>query len=146
VSQDRLGLESPSTYQDQKNRDGSTARERPGGTELTDRAKEQLDSVKDQAVAVKDEASERLEMGRERVAEGAAAAAERVREESESRGGIQAKVGLKAADSMEQAAGYLRDHETAEMWSDFERYAKEHPMQAVGGAVLAGFVLGRILR
>jgi ElaB/YqjD/DUF883 family membrane-anchored ribosome-binding protein len=146
MSQDRRGLESPTMYQDQRNTDGSPARGRPAETELTDRAREQFDSVKDQAVAVKDEASERLEMGRERLAEGASAAAERVRDEAESRGGIQAKVGLKAADSMEQAAGYLRDHETAEMWADFEKYAKEHPMQAVGGAVVAGFLLGRILR
>lgn len=136
------GPQTPSTYENQDGRDGKGADEDNGagmGAEVLEKAREQMSAVKDQA-------SDRIEDGRERVADGAQQAADRVREEAESRGGVQGKVGLKAADTMEQAAGYLRDHRTDEIWSDVERYAKEHPMQAVGGAVFAGFLLGRVLR
>jgi ElaB/YqjD/DUF883 family membrane-anchored ribosome-binding protein len=109
------------------------------GAEVMDRARDQLSVVREQA-------GERMEEGIDRVAEGAQQAADRVREEAENRGGVQGKVGIKAADTMEQAATYLRDHRSDEIWSDVERYAREHPMQAVGGAVFAGFLLGRILR
>jgi ElaB/YqjD/DUF883 family membrane-anchored ribosome-binding protein len=47
---------------------------------------------------------------------------------------------------MESAAGYLKEHSTTEMWEDLEHYAKEHPGQALAGAVVTGFLLGRILR
>jgi ElaB/YqjD/DUF883 family membrane-anchored ribosome-binding protein len=123
-----------------------------GGSEAStmDRAREQADEMKEQAGeqfnTVREQAGEQMEHGRERMAEGAQTAADRMRGEAEDRGGVQGKVGLKAADTMESAAGYLRDHKTDEIWADVERYARDHPMHAVGGAVLAGFVLGRILR
>jgi ElaB/YqjD/DUF883 family membrane-anchored ribosome-binding protein len=150
-------LESPSMYEPQDRGPGSYSREYQGRDfESEDERRYQgrdgggstgtMDKARDQVNTMKDQATDRVEEGRERVAEGTHQAAEKLREQAEERGGMQGKVGLKAADTMEQAAGYLRDHKTDEMWSDFERYAKEHPMQAVGGAVVAGFLLGRILR
>jgi hypothetical protein len=57
-----------------------------------------------------------------------------------------AQAGAKAADALDNASGYLRTHETSEILNDVESYAKAHPAQALAGAVVAGFVLGRILR
>jgi ElaB/YqjD/DUF883 family membrane-anchored ribosome-binding protein len=47
---------------------------------------------------------------------------------------------------MEKTATYVREHSTNEMLNDVETYVKEHPAQSVAGAVVAGFLLGRILR
>jgi ElaB/YqjD/DUF883 family membrane-anchored ribosome-binding protein len=52
----------------------------------------------------------------------------------------------KAAMGMERTAGYLREHSTGDMTADIETYVREHPMQGVAAAVLAGFVIGRVLR
>jgi ElaB/YqjD/DUF883 family membrane-anchored ribosome-binding protein len=57
-----------------------------------------------------------------------------------------AQAGVKVADTMESAAGYLREHNTEDMVGDLEKYVKAHPTTALAGAVVAGFFIGRILR
>jgi ElaB/YqjD/DUF883 family membrane-anchored ribosome-binding protein len=57
-----------------------------------------------------------------------------------------ATAGEAAASTMEKTATYVREHSTNEMLNDVETYVKEHPAQSVAGAVVAGFLLGRILR
>jgi hypothetical protein len=47
---------------------------------------------------------------------------------------------------MDTAATYLKEHSTSDMLNDLEHFAKEHPGQALAGAVITGFVVGRILR
>jgi ElaB/YqjD/DUF883 family membrane-anchored ribosome-binding protein len=73
-------------------------------------------------------------------------AADKIRERSESMDGAPAQAGAKVAEGMETAATYLKDHSTTEMWTDLEQYAKQHPGQALAGAIVTGFLLGRILR
>jgi len=104
------------------------------------------DTVKDKAAEVGSKVEEKAEVGKEKAADGLEKAAEQMRTRLESQGGPQAQVGVKVADGMEKTAGYLRDHETAEIWSDVETFVKEHPMQAAATAAVAGFVLARILR
>jgi ElaB/YqjD/DUF883 family membrane-anchored ribosome-binding protein len=133
-------------------RSGSTTagetRDRMQGTadEVRDRAGDVAGQVKHQAQETASQAKEQLERGREHAGEYAENAAEMVREKAHERGGVQEKVGVKAADAMERTAGYLRENRTDEIWDDIERLAREHPIQALGGAVLAGFLIGRILR
>ena len=91
-------------------------------------------------------AMEAADKGREKAAEGVDTAASRLREQVEGEGGVKETVGVKVADGLERTAGYLREHETEELLNDLERFAREHPMQALGGAVVAGFLLGRVLR
>lgn len=100
------------------------AREKAG--EYGQRAQEQADAGKDQAAA-----------GMER-------AAGTVREKMG--GGAQGEAGARIAEGMESAAGYLRAHDTSEMLNDLETYARNHPGQALAGAVATGFILGRLLR
>jgi ElaB/YqjD/DUF883 family membrane-anchored ribosome-binding protein len=91
-------------------------------------------------------AQEQMEAGKERAATGMERAAERVRERAGSQGGMAGQAGEKVAEGMERSATYLREHSTEEIRGDVERYVREHPMQAMAGALVAGFVLSRILR
>ncbi len=102
--------------------------------------------AQDKASELADRAREQAEAGREQAAGGMHQAARKVRESTSGKGGMQEQIGGKAADQMERASGYLREHNTSEIMDDMERYDREHPMQAVAGAVAAGFVIGRILR
>jgi hypothetical protein len=72
-------------------------------------------------------------------------AADMVREKLPSEG-VVGKAGTKAADTLERTAGYLREHESTELWGDVQEYVKQHPASALVGALAAGFVLSRILR
>jgi hypothetical protein len=51
-----------------------------------------------------------------------------------------------AADRVEEAAMYLRDHGAREALDNAQRLARTQPALVVGGALVAGVVLGRLLR
>lgn len=91
-------------------------------------------------------AQEQADAGIEKAASGVQKAADRLREQAATSDGVTAQVGEKAAETMEKTAGYLRERDTAEILDDLEQYVREHPMQAVAGAVVGGFLIGRILR
>lgn len=92
------------------------------------------------------QARQKADEGVDRAASGMQSAAEKLRERAEGKSGMTAEVGTKAADTMERGASYLREHDTQEIIDDVERYVREHPMQALAGAVVGGFLIGRILR
>lgn len=50
------------------------------------------------------------------------------------------------AERCEQGALYLRRHETGELVSEVERFARRHPEVIFGGLFLGGLVLGRFLK
>jgi ElaB/YqjD/DUF883 family membrane-anchored ribosome-binding protein len=83
--------------------------------------------------------------GKEKAATGMHRAAERMRERGGGSEGFAGQASTKAADGMDKAADYLKERNPDEMLKDAERYAKEHPGQAIAGAVVAGFLLGKIL-
>jgi ElaB/YqjD/DUF883 family membrane-anchored ribosome-binding protein len=91
-------------------------------------------------------AQEQAEHAREQSAGGMERAAEMLRDKTEGANGMPAEAGAKAAETLDSASGYLRSHDTREIWNDVEVYAREHPTQALAGAVVTGFLLGRILR
>jgi ElaB/YqjD/DUF883 family membrane-anchored ribosome-binding protein len=47
---------------------------------------------------------------------------------------------------METAAAYLKEHSSDEIFKDLEVFVKEHPTQALVGAIFAGFLVGRMMR
>ncbi len=51
-----------------------------------------------------------------------------------------------AADQMEKAAGYLRDHDVSSMGEDVVELVKSHPKESIVVALAAGLLLGRALR
>ncbi len=121
-------------------------------SEVAGRAEEQAgtlaEKAQEQATAVKDKAVEQAEVGKQKAASGLHSAAEQLRNRSgeDVEGGVKAQVVTKAADTIDQTATYLDEHEASEIWSDLERFVKEHPLKAAAGALVAGFVFGRIVR
>ena len=120
-------------------REGTAAR-------AQEEALEYADQAKDKAAEYGQKAQQQIDAGKDQAAAGMERAAGQLRERVSQSGGVQAQAGTKVADTMEQAAGYLREHSTAEMWDEVEMYVREHPAQALAGAAFAGFMLGRILR
>lgn len=116
------------------------------GSDIQDQAGEVAEKAQQQATAVKDKAMEQAEVGKQKAASGLHSAAEQVRSRAGESDGTKDKVMAKTADTMEKSAQYLEDHEPREMWDDFEKFVKEHPMQAAAGALVAGVIVGRILR
>ena len=115
--------------------------------DVQEQAGDVAEKAQEQAAAVKDRAMEQAEVGKQKAASGLHSAAEQLRNRTgDAEEGVKSQVVTKAADTMEQTATYLEEHEASEIWEDFERFVKEHPMQAAAGALVAGFVVGRILR
>jgi ElaB/YqjD/DUF883 family membrane-anchored ribosome-binding protein len=98
------------------------------------------------ASEVGQQAQEKLDQGKDSAASGMESAADKIRERTQYSDGVQAKAGTKVAEGMEKTAGYLKEHDTNEMVDDLEKYVREHPVQALAGAVVGGFLVGRILR
>ena len=119
-------------------------------TSVTDQAGDVAAEAQEKAAGMATKAQDKLhsgaEAGRERAASGLKSAASSLRDRTESTEGLQNQLGTKAADSLEKASGYLEEHDTDEMWERLERMVKEHPMQAAAGALVAGYLLGRIVR
>jgi ElaB/YqjD/DUF883 family membrane-anchored ribosome-binding protein len=133
--------------------DGSFGRETDKGSEPTnimDKTKEQIgpgiDKAKEQLDQGMDKAKDQVDAGMDKAAEGLDSAAERIKTMSSEHEGVPAQAGTKLAEGMETAATYLKEHSSDELLKDFEGYVKEHPAQAIVGAVFAGFLVGRIMR
>ena len=116
-----------------------------GSSQVRERAQEYGDQARERAREYGDQAQQKAEEGKDQAAGGMERAADMVRQRAPE-SGMAAEAGTKAADAMENAAGYLRSRDTTEMWNDVESFAKSHPGQALAGAIFAGFVLGRIIR
>jgi ElaB/YqjD/DUF883 family membrane-anchored ribosome-binding protein len=114
--------------------------------EFSSTAEELKSKVQDQAQEYGEKAQDQFEAGKQQAAGGMEKAAEMVRERAAQTGGVPAQAGARVADTMESAAGYLREHDTAQMWDDLEAYVRQHPAQALAGAAFAGFIFGRMLR
>ncbi len=52
----------------------------------------------------------------------------------------------KAKDTLDSAADYVREYDVDAMVKSATRYAKANPMQVLIGALVVGFVAGRMLR
>jgi uncharacterized protein YjbJ (UPF0337 family) len=102
--------------------------------------------AKEKAGEYADKARDQAEVRKDQAAGGMESAASQIREKVAGSDGMTAQAGTKVAEGMESAATYLRGHDTNEMWHDFESYARTHPGQTLAGAVVAGFLLGRLLR
>ena len=113
---------------------------------VLDKAKEAKDKAGEKVSEYSDRAIEQAEAGREKAATRMEQAAGTLREKVSAQSGLSAEAGTKVADTMEKTAGYLHDHSTTEMWDDVESYVREHPAKALMGAVVAGFLIAKVLR
>ena len=126
----------------------STQTMRDRAVDVQEQAGEVAEKAQEQATAVKDKALEQAEAGKQRAASGLHSAADQLRNRTgeEEPDDLRGKAMTKAADTIERSATYLDEHETSEIWDDIEKFVREHPMQAAAGALVAGLVIGRILR
>jgi ElaB/YqjD/DUF883 family membrane-anchored ribosome-binding protein len=114
--------------------------------EMKDRAAEKAGEMKDRAGEIMDRAQEEVDSRRGQAAGGIQDAAGMIRDKTQDQSGITAKVGGQVAEGMEGTANYIQTHTTSDMVKDIENFAREHPGQAIVGAVLAGLLIGKILR
>ncbi|MFN8585068.1 MAG: DUF883 C-terminal domain-containing protein [Dehalococcoidia bacterium] len=114
------------------------------GQDAAGKASEMAGQMKSMTEDAAGRAKDAAETGRESAADGLDKMASNVRERAGD--GMAGAAMERAADGMGAAAGYLKEHETGEIWDDLERYVREHPMQAVAAAVATGIVVGRVLR
>lgn len=114
---------------------------------MADQAREATDKVAQQARQAGEQMEARTDAGMDRAASGLESAAEQVRDRLGGEGdGMRGAVGVKVADRLDRASGYLREHESREVWDDLETYIRDHPTHALIGAVAAGFVIAKVLR
>ncbi len=96
------------------------------------------------------EAPERMRATAGSGLDAAASAIDRAGNWVESRdGAVGDRVGSMAhglADSLENAAGYVRSADLKMMRTDLEEQIRDHPLRSAAIAIAAGFLLGRILR
>ena len=93
-----------------------------------------------------EKAQHRIEDQRDRVASRIEGAASRLRERADAAGPIGHTAGEKVAVRMEAAAGYLHQRQTREIAGDFAAYVRQHPLKALLGAALIGYLFGRLAR
>lgn len=120
------------------------------GQGVQEKAMEQASHARDIAAEKTSQVAEKVhesaDAGVNRAAEGLEQAAMQLRERAEDGGGVQEKVGVRVADGLDKTSVYLRDHEAQEIWTDVEKFVKEHPMQAAVGAALAGYIVAKVLK
>jgi len=138
-NRDGMGSQSQDAVERAREAAGNVATAaRDTAEDMTGRARETADQMGDRA-------REMEERGREEASSKLESVADQLRERA-ARDGATGEIAEKAAMTMERTAGYLREHSTGDMTADLEHYVREHPMQGVAAAVIAGFVIGRILR
>jgi len=106
---------------------------------------EALDKAQMKVSEFKDKAQQQAELSREKAATATEHAASQLREKAMQQGGKPGEIGTKVADKLHTTSGYVQQHDTMEILDDIEKFVRDHPLQAVGAAVVAGFVLARII-
>jgi ElaB/YqjD/DUF883 family membrane-anchored ribosome-binding protein len=110
------------------------------------RADEVREDAVEQASGTVHKIRKQADAGIERAASGVETVAGRLRETAGHYEGVPADAGTKVADTMDQTASYLHGHDSQEIVGDFQKFVRDHPLAAVAGALVGGFVLAKILR
>lgn len=110
------------------------------------------EKARDFGSQARDRAAAAASSARVQMADGLAGAAGRLEgfgHDQEAAGGARAKAGDAAhrvASGLDSTAGYLRQHDSGAMRSDFEERVRQEPLQTLLILFAAGFVAGRLLR
>jgi ElaB/YqjD/DUF883 family membrane-anchored ribosome-binding protein len=101
------------------------------GAELGRRAAEAIDSTRDSLAGTLEGAADKLHHRADDAAEG---------------GRRVTSLAHRAADKLDAAAQYVRDHKTKDMVADLEEVVKAHPGKALLAVLAVGFLAGRALQ
>ena len=133
------------TVDDARTRAGSYDRkfnEEPG---VKERVGEKLEEGKERG-------GEAVHGGKNRLADQIQRVGDRLQERArtmEETGGVQGRAGhvaLRAGETIDRGADYIRSHEVDEMRDDLENAIRHRPLLSIGIAAGAGFLLARLLR
>jgi ElaB/YqjD/DUF883 family membrane-anchored ribosome-binding protein len=131
----------PTDFSSQDQRSGQSAVE-----QAKDQFDQKTDEAREKGAELAGQAEGRLEEGKAKAADAMSSAADTIRERTGGGDGIAAQASEKLATGLEKVADYTEDRSASEIWNDLEVYVKQHPAQALAGAVFAGILLGKILR
>jgi ElaB/YqjD/DUF883 family membrane-anchored ribosome-binding protein len=101
---------------------------------------------------VKERVGETVHSSKNRLADQMARVGDRIEERArnlEQSGGVQGKAGhvaLRASETLDRGADYIRNHEVDEMRDDLENAIRQRPLLSIGIAAGAGFLLARLFR
>jgi ElaB/YqjD/DUF883 family membrane-anchored ribosome-binding protein len=116
--------------------------------EYADHAKNTAGKMADQAKSktgeMANQAKERAEVVKDQAAGGLERAAQVAHQRASGSDGMPAEAGTKVANVMDDTAQYLRTHDSNDIWGDVASYVRRHPIQALAGAAVGGFVLGKL--
>ena len=104
------------------------------------------DKAQQKATEFGHKAQQQADHGLDKAATATEKAASQLREKAMQQGGKTGEIGTKVADTLDTTSDYLQQHDTTEILDDIEKFVRDHPLQAVGAAVIGGFVLARIIR
>jgi ElaB/YqjD/DUF883 family membrane-anchored ribosome-binding protein len=122
------------------------ARQSPSPSELPGGPQDAARETKNTATKVMESAEETANKAVDATADKVQNTADTLRDKVEGDGGIREKAGTTVADTMEDTAGYLREHDSRDIMSDIRTYVKEHPVQTMVTAVAFAFLAGRVFQ
>ena len=126
------------------NRSESTGQEQ----QVTDRAREKAGEAMDTARSGLQQAEQRVDENRGRAADSMDEAAQKLHERADSVPGGErtTEIAHQAADHLQSASEYVREHDVSDMTSDLESFVRKHPAESLIVAAAAGFLVGKMLR
>jgi len=119
-----------------------------GLQEIKDRVTDMASKAKDKAGQVADSVSEKLGHQRENAADALGRVASTMHDKAGSvpGGSKAASLTHSIADGMDCTAGYLRDHDFAQMGKDVTNICRKYPIQSFVAALAVGILVGRSIR
>jgi ElaB/YqjD/DUF883 family membrane-anchored ribosome-binding protein len=130
-----------------------------GDASMTEKATAAAEQAREKASDVAGQARERageavhaatqtVDAQRDTVAGGLDTVATQLRDRAETipGGDKTTQLAQTAADRIEGASGYLRQHEVSDMMSDLETVVRAHPTESLVIALAAGFLVGRMFK
>jgi ElaB/YqjD/DUF883 family membrane-anchored ribosome-binding protein len=119
---------------------------REKGEELAAKGQDAMDQAKVKADELGHTAHQRADEGLDKASEGLSTAAEKLRQQGAQQEGQVGEVAATAADKLDSASGYLREHDTNQMITDLEDLVRRRPMESLVAAAGIGLLLSRIIR
>jgi len=126
----------------------STSPESTQSQSTTQQAQQAAEAAKAKGQEMMNRAQQQADIQRERTASRLGDVADTMREKQQQLPGGQTtqRVAATAADKMDQASVYLRQHEVSDMVNDLQQFARAHPTESLVAAAALGFLVGRALR